>query len=63
MHFQFLDHPGELVLEENFWTSWCKGRLTNFSNSLRELKFEKFTDISQALLVLYNQAYLKTVTL
>jgi len=22
------DHPGELVPEENFWTLWCKGRLT-----------------------------------
>jgi len=22
------DHPGELVPEENFWTSWCKRRLT-----------------------------------
>jgi len=24
----FGDHPGEPVPEENFWTSWCKGRLT-----------------------------------
>jgi len=24
----FRDHPGELVLEENFCTLWCKGRLT-----------------------------------
>jgi len=24
----FQDHPGELVPEQNFWTSWCKGRLT-----------------------------------
>jgi len=24
----FRDHPGEPVPEENFWTSWCKGRLT-----------------------------------
>jgi len=23
----FWDHPGEPVPEENFWTSWCKGRL------------------------------------
>jgi len=22
------DHPDELVPEENFWTLWCKGRLT-----------------------------------
>jgi len=22
------DHPGELVPEENLWTLWCKGRLT-----------------------------------
>jgi len=22
------DHLGEPVLEENFWTLWCKGRLT-----------------------------------
>jgi len=25
----FWDHPGELVPEENFWTLWCKGRLTD----------------------------------
>jgi len=25
----FRDHPGELVPEENFWISWCKGRLTD----------------------------------
>jgi len=24
----FLDHPGEPMPEENFWTLWCKGRLT-----------------------------------
>ena len=24
----FGDHPGEPVPEENFWTLWCKGRLT-----------------------------------
>jgi len=24
----FRDHPGEPVLEENLWTLWCKGRLT-----------------------------------
>jgi len=24
----FLDHPGEPAPEENFWTLWCKGRLT-----------------------------------
>jgi len=24
----FRDHLGELVPEENFWTLWCKGRLT-----------------------------------
>jgi len=24
----FRDHPGEPVPEENFWTSWCRGRLT-----------------------------------
>jgi len=24
----FRGHPGELVPEENFWTLWCKGRLT-----------------------------------
>jgi len=24
----FQDHQGEPVPEENFWTSWCKGRLT-----------------------------------
>jgi len=24
----FWDHPGEPVTEENFWTLWCKGRIT-----------------------------------
>ena len=24
----FWDHPGEPVPEENLWTLWCKGRLT-----------------------------------
>jgi len=24
----FPDHPGESVPEKNFWTFWCKGRLT-----------------------------------
>jgi len=24
----FRDHPGEPVQEENFWTLWCNGRLT-----------------------------------
>ena len=24
----FRDHPGEPVPEEDFWTLWCKGRLT-----------------------------------
>jgi len=24
----FRDNPGEPVPEENFWTLWCKGRLT-----------------------------------
>jgi len=24
----FWDHPGEPVPEANFWTLWCKGRLT-----------------------------------
>jgi len=24
----YRDHPGEPVPEENFWTLWCKGRLT-----------------------------------
>jgi len=25
----FRDYPGEPVPEENFWTLWCKGRLTD----------------------------------
>ena len=24
----FRDHLGEPVPEDNFWTSWCKGKLT-----------------------------------
>ena len=27
------DHPGEPVPEENFWTLWCKGRLTEADTS------------------------------
>jgi len=26
--FFFWVHPGETVPEENFWTLWCSGRLT-----------------------------------
>ena len=26
--FFFWDHPGEPVPEQNYWTLWCKGRLT-----------------------------------
>ena len=32
-HF-FQDHPGEPVPEENFWTLWCKGRLTEADTSI-----------------------------
>jgi len=33
----FRDHPGEPVLEENFWTLWCKGRLTEADTSIIRL--------------------------
>ena len=29
----FRDYPGEPMPEENFWTSWCKGRLTEADTS------------------------------
>jgi len=29
----FWDHPGEPVPEENFWTLWCKQRLTEADTS------------------------------
>jgi len=29
----FRDYPGEPVSEENFWTLWCKGRLTEADNN------------------------------
>ena len=29
----FRDHPGEPVTEENFWTLWCKERLTEADTS------------------------------
>jgi len=32
----FRDHPGELLPEENFWTLWCKGRLTE-ADTLNQL--------------------------
>jgi len=28
LHPFFRNHPGEPVPEENFWTLWCKGKLT-----------------------------------
>jgi len=31
------DHPGELVPEENFWTLWCKGRLTEADTPTTQL--------------------------
>ena len=33
----FRDHTGELVPEENFWTLWCKGRLTQADTSTIQL--------------------------
>jgi len=30
----FRDHPGEPVPEENVWTLWCKGRLTEADTSI-----------------------------
>jgi len=30
----FRDHPGEPVPEENFWTLWCKGTLTEAADTL-----------------------------
>jgi len=33
----FPDHPGEPVPEENFWTLWCKGRLTEADTSIIRL--------------------------
>jgi len=35
----FWDHPGEPVPEENFWTLWCKGRLTEADTSTVWLGF------------------------
>ena len=31
----FRDHPGEPVPAENFWTLWCKGRLTEADTQVR----------------------------
>ena len=31
----FQEHPGELVPEENFWTLWCKGRLTEADTTIQ----------------------------
>ena len=33
----FRDYPGKLVPEENFWTLWCKGRLTEADTSTIQL--------------------------
>ena len=36
----FRDHPGEPVPEENFWTLWCKGRLTDQPSGLAPLHLD-----------------------
>jgi len=33
----FRHHPGEPVTEENFWTLWCKGRLTEADTATIQL--------------------------
>jgi len=33
----FWDHPREPVPEENFWTLWCKGRLTEADTLTNQL--------------------------
>ena len=33
----FRDHPGEPVPEENFWTLWCEGRLTQADTLIIQL--------------------------
>jgi len=33
----FRDNPGEQVPEENFWTIWCKGRLTEADTPTTQL--------------------------
>jgi len=35
--FRDRDHPGELSPQENFWTLWCKGRLTEAKTSTSRL--------------------------
>ena len=43
----FWDHPEELVLEENFWTLWCKGRLTKADTPT---KYKFFTNYSTTMI-------------
>jgi len=33
----YRDHPGERVPEENFWTLWCKGGLTEADTQIIRL--------------------------
>jgi len=43
----FRDHPGEPVPEENFWTLWCKGRLTEANLKYEIWKFTNCQSVSQ----------------
>jgi len=38
----FWDHPGEPVPEENFWTLWCKGRLTAATTNKKDFARKSF---------------------
>jgi len=44
----FLDHPGNPVPEENFWTLWCKGRLTEADTSTIQMGTTPFRLVTSA---------------
>jgi len=53
----FRDHAGDLVPEENFWTLWCKGRLTEADTLTIWLGATPSGLISAQVYTLFNAVY------
>jgi len=53
----FRDRPGDLLPEENFWTLWCKGRLTEADTLTIRLGTTPFGLISAQVYTLFNTVY------
>ena len=57
----FRDHLGEPVPEDNFWTLWCKGRLTETDTSTIRLGATPSGLTSVWTATLVNQLYNKRI--